>query len=204
MVTGPLLSYNEPQLVGKLTKLPLVARALFAAACAERLLPMYAWSCHRTGRGDPKALERALTALWAHLENNGSEALEPHREIAEELVPDEDDSWVDECAYAQHAAAAVAYAIRSWLTAEPKEAGWAARQSYELLDLWVTTRDNIDLNAPGAEDRVVSDYLIQAELQRQHRDLKELDLAAENVRPMVQQLRRRARAEGAQLLDISL
>lgn len=36
--------------------------------------------------------------------------------------------------YAQNAAAAVACAVRTWMTDEPQEAVWGARQVYEAAD----------------------------------------------------------------------
>lgn len=117
--------------------------------------------------------------------------------MAEEQVPYEDDSWVDECAFAQHAAAAVAYAIRCRLTGDVQEAGWAARQVYEALDLWVTTRDDIDLNAAGAEERIAADPLVQAELTRQRREIETVrDVTDDQVAVLVSQFKERALAAG--------
>lgn len=90
------------------------------------------------------------------------------QDVAEKLVPYEDDSWGDECAFAQYAAAAVVYPIRCRLTGKEQEAAWAARQVYEALDLWVTTRDDVvDVNTPGVDERSTADPLNQAELARQ-------------------------------------
>jgi hypothetical protein len=128
--------------------------------------------------------------------------LETEQKTAEGLVPEEDDSWVDECAFAQHAAAAVAYALRCRLSEGAQDAGWAARQVYEALDLWVTTRDNVDLNAPGAEEKVLADPLIQAELRRQARDLQELGTIDEDgVRAGAPRIRQRAESEGSSVFD---
>jgi uncharacterized protein YjaG (DUF416 family) len=201
-VTRPSFRYHEPSLVQALSRLSPSISALFAATCAERVLPVYRWFHRRTGRGDPAALEEALGALWSDLEGQPSKALLTAQKTAEGLVPEEDDTWVDECAFAQHAAAAVAYAIRCHLTKNAEEAGWAARQVYEALDLWVTTRANVDLNAPGAEDQVLADPLIQAELARQSRDIAELmRLTHDGVASVVPRIRQRAQSEASEVFD---
>ncbi len=73
-------------------------------------------------------------------------------------------------------------------TSDAQEAGWAARQVYEALDLWVTTRDNIDVDAVGADDRIVAHPLIQAELSRQRREIEEL--GERNIERIKDQLER--------------
>lgn len=203
-VMGPALRYEE-RLMEDLTRLRPVGRAMFAASCAERMLPVYRWFHERTGRGGPAALEQALGALWADLGGTDTAELEESRDVAEELVPYEDDSWVDECAFAQHAAAAVAYAIRCRLSGDAQEAGWAARQVYEALDLWVTTRDDIDLNAAGAEERIAADPLVQAELTRQRREIETVrDASDDQVVVLASEIRERARADGATLFGIAM
>jgi uncharacterized protein YjaG (DUF416 family) len=204
-VTSPSLRYDEPGLVTALSSVLPTAQSIFAAACAERLLPVYRWFHERTGRGDPSALEDALAELWTDLEGQRSVQLESKQRMAEELVPHEDDSWIDDCAYAQHAAAAVAYAIRSRLTESPMEAGWAARQVYEALDLWVTTRDDVDLNVPGAEEQVAADPLIQAELARQLRDIDALKgIPAAGLAKLAPRMGQTARLEGLRLFGPQL
>jgi uncharacterized protein YjaG (DUF416 family) len=205
VVSGPVLHYEEARLVGDLSKLPPVARATFAAACAERMLALYRWFHERTGRGDPVVLEGALAALWTDLVGGDSTGLEAQQNVAEELVPYEDDSWVDECAFAQHAAAAVAYAIRCRLTSEEQEAGWAARQVYEALDLWVTTRDDVDVNAAGVEDRITADPLIQAELARQQREIEQLREASDDqMAALASRIRKTAWVDGTTLFGTAM
>lgn len=201
----PMLRYDEALLVANLRTLRETGRAIFAASCAERMLPVYWWFHERTGgRGNPTALESALGALWDSLLGTvEAVTLEEHRNVAEELVPYEDDSWVEECAFAQHAAATVAYAIRCRLSGNAEEAGWAARQVYEAIDLWVADRDDVDFNAPGAEVRIATDPLIQAELKRQRDDIEEIGGVSDNLvegAPLVVRIRGRARTDGMTLL----
>ncbi len=74
---------------------------------------------------------------------------------------------------------------------------YSAEQAYEALDHFVINRDNVNLNALGAERRIVADPLIQAELARQIRDIDELLGAAdEDVKQVAARFRDRAKAEG--------
>ncbi|HZF51180.1 MAG TPA: hypothetical protein VE093_21120 [Polyangiaceae bacterium] len=91
---------------------------------------------------------------------------------------------------------AVIYALRAKLTGEAQEAAWAARVAYEALDNFVINKDRIDTNKPGEELRVLLHSLVQAELNRQERDVRELLAASDrDVAMTVNQLRDRARAE---------
>jgi len=75
------------------------------------------------------------------------------------------DYWTVEVGYAQHAAAAAAYAVRTWLTDDPQEAAWAARQVYDLADFAVLQSvPQIDLNAPGVERELLQSEVIQGAL----------------------------------------
>lgn len=113
------------------------ARTAFAAACAERLWPLverYA-SVVSCPEGDRLILRSALDLVWEAAGGGGSEeGMKGAGEFAESLVPYEDDDWVLESGYAQNGIAAIAYAIRSWLSDDPQEAVWAARQVYEAAD----------------------------------------------------------------------
>ena len=123
-----MLRYDEPTLLDRLNGASARARALFAALAAERLFGLYEYFAERSGQGDTAQLRAALDAAWDAIDGDAGD-LERWQEVAEDLVPEEDpDTWVLESGYAQSAAAAVAYALRTRLTDNPQEAAWAARQ----------------------------------------------------------------------------
>lgn len=130
-------TYDERSVAKASGSLGRDARTAFAAACAERLWPLverYALAVSMSG-GDLRALRDALDAAWGAANGTGSEEdLGGAGEVTETLVPYEDDDWVLESGYAQNGIAAIAYAIRSWLSDDPQEAVWAARQVYEAAD----------------------------------------------------------------------
>ena len=80
-------------------------------------------------------------------------------------MPEEDDDWVLESGYAQSAAAAVAYALRTRITDNPQEAAWAARQIYDAADYAAQRKlEDLDLNEPGAEDALADQPVVQEAL----------------------------------------
>jgi hypothetical protein len=112
------------------------------------------------------------------------------------LIPQEDEEpWVPEQVYAEDAVSALAYAVRTGRTSDSREAAWAARCAYDSLDHFVINHENIDTNIAGAERRVQSHPLVQAELRRQANDLQ--DLLDDGGAPgnLVARIRARANAD---------
>ena len=197
-----ILRSDEAELEGTLERLPWPLRVAFAAACAERLLPAYLAFSTQTGRGEPATLQSILAQLWDDLTgrrrmtDNGVRA---RIDAWMKLIPQEDDgAWVMEQASAEDAAAAATYALRCRQNGQAQEAVWSARRACEALDHYVTNRENIDLNATGAEVRVLAHPLAQAELARQRRDPDELLGARDaDIRDVAARLRDRAKKDAA-------
>ena len=193
-------TFDESQLIVSLKRLPAQLRVAFAAACAERLMPAYRLFSTPDERFVSNEVEHSLEQVWADPRpaKNAAE-LERQIEAVTALIPQEDSvqgPWTQEATNAQNAGMAVIYALRAKLTGEAQEAAWAARVAYEALDNFVINKDRIDTNKPGEEPRVLLHSLVQAELNRQERDVRELLAASDrDVAMMVNQLRDRARAE---------
>lgn len=189
------LSFNELELVRKLELIPSRLRAAFASACAERQLVAYAKRMAQMGKSDPDVLGAILARLWNDLagESMSDGEIQQRIDCCMKLVPHEDDvTWAAEHqAVAEDATSAVAYALRCRRNGQAQEAAWAARTAYEALDYVVISRGKINTNLAGAEDRVLSNSLVQAELVRQERDLDELHHGLVSV----EELRERSKAE---------
>jgi len=125
--------YNEGEMIARLTRLNRVGRAAFAAACAERLAPLFLRYAATTEAADGAALRAIIDEVWRAVSGEDCD-LRPLQAAAEDLVPDDEGEWSTQTAYAQNAAACSAYAVRAWLTDDPQEAAWAARQLYEAAD----------------------------------------------------------------------
>ncbi len=173
-----ILSHDEAADTELLNRLPERVRTLFAFLCALRIRPAYLRFWRKTGRGDPATLRSLSERLWRDLlgEQMTRDEAQAAVDRAMELVPSEEDGWDDETQpYAEDAAAALAYAFRARLTGDAREAVWAGRRVYEAADHFaravVARTSLITLNDEMA---IRSHPLVQAELARQQRDLREL------------------------------
>ncbi len=195
-----LRTYDERDLVGRLSRLDRQAKTAFAAACAQRLLPMFDRYSRSAGRPElGSRLTEIVGAAWEAATGGSVPAdMEVLQADAEAMVPSDDDGWTREMGYGQNAAAAAAYAIRTWLTDDPQEAAWAALQVYELADYAVLQGDPaLDLNASDAEARVLASDLVQHALGA----LAEAIALVESGSAGWQKLRADAEAGGQALAD---
>lgn len=152
-MTEPLATpnYDESEIAGRIAVLP--ARALFACACAERLMAVFRWFCDMTGSTSFKAVREALDAAWS-ADHTGSAAGQ-RKELAELMPHDEEGELALGSAVAQNAVACVAYAVQVRQTGAAEPAVWAGRQLYEAADAVVqqgagvqSYAENIDQEPP--------------------------------------------------------
>lgn len=194
-----ILRFDEGSLKTELDRIAVPLRVAFAAAVAERLLPAYVSFSHKTERGDPHLLTEILERLWRDIDGikMDTEELQQSIDLSMELIPQEDESpWIADQAWAEDAAAAVVFALSCRQNGASQEAAWAARRAYDALDNFVMTQEDIDPSTPGAEERIISNPLIQAEFMRQQRDLRELAAVdRQDEATLVQKIRQRAKAE---------
>jgi len=200
-----ILNFNEDLLTTELDRIVFPLRVIFAATVAERLLPAYGNFAYKSGRGDPNMLTEILERLWQDIQGTqmDSDELQQNIDLSIKLIPREDDiPWIPDQAWAEDAVAAVTYALRSRQNGTSRESAWAARRAYEALDHFVASREDIDPNIVGAEERVLSNPLVQDELMRQQRDLRELFTEAQqDIATLAQKLRQRAKAESASVFN---
>lgn len=174
-----ILRFDSNALVKRLDSLPPLARAEFGYRSAERLYPLYLRLATATGRGGADELRSALDELRKDLDSGGRRLSDLRTgelvTLCERLVPPEDTSWTEMLPPAQNAAAAAAFALRCRRTGKSQEAAWAAQQGYEAADYVATHRADVDLNAPGAEGRMLADPVVQDELRAQLADLRAIE-----------------------------
>lgn len=187
--------YDEQEILARLAALDRRSRTAFAASCAERLVPLFERYARSVGAPERGIRLRGLAdAAWDAASGVDIDA-GAYQAEAEGLVPSDADGWVLETGYGQHAAAAVAYAIRTWLADAPQEAAWAARQVYELADYAVLQGDSaLDLNGHGVERRILESAAVQRALTAIVRSLGLVEAA-----PLTwQELRAEAEVDGEQ------
>jgi hypothetical protein len=145
MVT--LRTYNEPDLVRRLSRLDRRSKTAFAASCAQCLLPLF--ERYSESIGEP-ALGSRLAAIVSLAWDTASGALE-ERDLralqaeAESLVPSDEDDWTFEMGSGEHAAAAAAYAIRTWLTDDPRRRAGPRGRSMSCRLRHVTEQPGVGL-----------------------------------------------------------
>lgn len=188
-----MIDYDEMLLMLRLEPLDRSAKTAFAAACAQRLVPLsdrYSQQVGDTSR--EQRLSVIVAAVWQAASGRDIDATRLAAE-AEAMVPDEDDEgWTAGRTYAGNAAAAAAYAVRTWLTNDSQEAAWAARQLFDAADLaYFQANPGGDFTAEAEEKASLESPVVQSVISAIQRDLE----AIENARPW-SELRQRAQLEG--------
>src|ERR1043166_6188257 len=123
-----MVKYDEAAILARLTRLSPRDRAAFALACAKRLDPLLL----TVAPSDVVVARQSRELLESTLSIPGS--AEPELQAALHRLESLETIDVD-------AIAAVAYALRAWLTGSPEEAAWAARRAYEAQDLIAQTEN---------------------------------------------------------------
>lgn len=172
--------FDEENLCARLAGITPESRTVFAASCATRVKPAYVAFHANTQCGDPAALSSAQEFIWSAIDRGKFARGETEKwlEAVMALVPPEDESWTELHKFADDAAAATAYALRTMLRDNPeeaaKEAAWAARRVFEAVSSYIVDAKQIDVTKRGFEELIDGDSLMQLELERQDRDVEEL------------------------------
>lgn len=186
-------TYDERALLVRLDRLDRWGKTAFATACAQRLFPLYERYA-RSAQTPAKARRFAeiLSCTW-DITSGRVENVRPLQSEAESMAPPEDGTFGADSGYGEHAAAALAYAIRTWITDDPQEAAWAARQVYDVADyaFWQAL-PGLQFNNRAREDDAVNSGFVQAALSAVDRYL----LTAESSPSSWLQLRQGAGIEG--------
>lgn len=183
-------------------------RLAFAASCAERLLPFYICYAKRQDV-DSTPYFTALDYIWNCLDAMKWDENEARRLSleCERTLPNEDDTSKAGCPYAGDAAAAILYCLRFMLSGDQQETIYAARRTYEVADNFVMTRPAYNIDSPDDELKILHHPIVQNELSRQLRDLRELQLVNSDLsawQRLCNELRRRAKTDAVVFFDSTL
>lgn len=185
---------------------------LFALAAAERLFPLYVLYNEKTARGRPNELRSTLDHL-RELALRGQIGVKERFLIDyESLIPAGDlapSSEVDShplSGLAEFAILSLASACQCQLTGDGDSAICAAESGgYAAVDYIANSLEGMDYGTPEAETAINKKQFVQAELERQLRDLAELENSARDgsgIERLVQTFRGRAESEGATLVTL--
>lgn len=184
-----------------LEKLPPKLRVVYAACCAERLIPNYARYTARTGYGNPALLMGALDMLWRHLEGEeySDEAIKTIISQCMFVTPEQEGwPWSEETSRASDAAVATIYALEAHSSETCQEALWAGRTVFDSLDEHIVDIIGVNVADPSSSRMIREHPLFQEEVKRQRRDLNDLLRIAGTPDLLVRfmrELRERAQAE---------
>jgi hypothetical protein len=186
--------FDEHALLARLEPLDRGAKTAFAAACAQRLLPLFGRYASMAGvTAHAQRLAEILAAAWDVSSGRVIDLRSMDSEVESMVPKDYEGEWVMESGYGQNAAAAVAYAIRTWLTDDPQEAAWAAFQMYEVAEYAVTqSHAEVHPSVDVTDAMVVGSEIAQAALLAMEEDLGVVASAP----PSWRELRQRAEVEG--------
>lgn len=182
---------DESALIEALQKLPTAHRAMFAAACAERLWTTVADAPPALAN----ALRDALDALWGWLIETATQPSAAEGAL-DRVMRYSDTLWED-------AVAATAYALRCYRTGDAREAAWSARRAYDFLDDRIATELGVRILDRTVAERILGTACIQRELARQWRDIAELRWASSwgvEARVAAEQCRVRAMIDAGDFL----
>ncbi|MCG3128344.1 MAG: hypothetical protein CHACPFDD_03228 [Phycisphaerae bacterium] len=192
--------FCEQSLKAQLETMPPGSRIAFAASCAQRLRQVYQSFVSQSAVNDrADVFDRGLACVWQNaIDSQGAELIDLTLSEVMALIPDEDaPGWTPLTAYAANALSALAYSLRCVQSGDAQEAAWAARHVYEALDHFVASRDDGLVDGLRADADTLDDPLIQRELERQARDIDELQACAALSRDVLDGLRGRSATEQA-------
>lgn len=195
-----ILKFDEKTLVSDLRQLPRWARLTFAASVASRMSHAYTAYINAGGKGDPTLITATLEFVWRNIlaAADHHDQIRGYLESIMQLIPPEDVTVNSLNAYAEDALSSSAYTLRTCLSGEPQEAAWAARCTYEAVDEYVIELIKIPPGSHEAETSILAHPLMQQELNRQKRDVSDLQTyAASDPEVVISSFRDRSMREHA-------
>jgi uncharacterized protein YjaG (DUF416 family) len=203
-----MVAFDEQALKERLEGVGPRWRLLFALSCAERLFALYKLFSERTRQGAPNRLRSTLDQLWEEVLREQAGREQPFLNEYEALIPGEEverskRTLLDPLA--ENAVSALAYACQCQATGETANAVWGAQCGYEAVDYIAHGLEDMDYDTPEAQAAILNKDYVQAELQRQLRDIGELERAAREktrMEQVVETFRSRATSEGKTLAAV--
>lgn len=198
----PIPAFDPERLAAALGRLRPRQRIAFGAACCVRMLPSYARFKEETGWGIDSPLKRAVDLCWHACGNRQPDRGELRRllEECESSAPSSEDFQSLYTSAAQDAAFAICSMIDYLLEERISALVRAGQYPTDSLDLLIQEMTNQDPLDPDLEEKILLHPLMQQELQRQARDLQELQSMDFDDGYSLQEFRRRG--DGEDLLSL--
>jgi uncharacterized protein YjaG (DUF416 family) len=190
-------TFSEKQTLDVLSQMAAHQALTFGAACCERMLPNYNVFVSEVGWRDAEPLRHALDAAWAACDGKvtSNDDLREMLSQCEECAPDSEDFTSLYTTSAQDAVFAVCCLLDFLLDGDVARIVSIARFSTDSVDLIVQEREGMDPRDPFREQMILEHPLMQQELGRQHRDLRDASHISPGDRGALLAFRSRAQRE---------
>jgi uncharacterized protein YjaG (DUF416 family) len=166
-------TFDEDELLERLSECDQKGLVTFALACAERLLPNYLKFAREHSWGDIQPLRATLDHAWAWLDNGriDVEAAAQLRESCEEQAPNTEDFDSLYVSPALDAANAAANVARLLVEPDAETAVEVATFARDTVDMYVQELEGMPTNSADLEERIRLHPMMQRELSDQREAL---------------------------------
>lgn len=174
-------SFDRERIRSALLNKPALQVVAFATACSGRLLNSLVSTV-----SDSEAVQVARDSfdmLVDYVTRDAKFNVEQAERRLLSLIPDEDEivAGDTEVALLDDTLAALAYSVRSIISDSPDNGIWSAQRAYDAVDFFVSASINAEIYTDSSEVMVASHPIVQQELIRQERDLREIEALPSNM-----------------------
>jgi uncharacterized protein YjaG (DUF416 family) len=198
-----IVRFDKAGIKSRLTRLIAERQVIFAVSCATRLFPGYLRFSEETGFGDPTRLQKALDSAWKWAQSGQVSDFQRIVVEIEPLLLDENTPFSPFNAAAEDAASAIMYVLEAILRRRSDAPCYAASVAFEAAGQEALRLIRAGNSEPGSDAELLNHPLVQTELNRQLRDLIELENFPDNE-PSCLATTFRARAEGESAFVLAL
>lgn len=194
-----MLTFNHNEMAKELDSLPPNVRPLFAGLVSERFFSQVETFFRERDLAMLSSLRASLEEIWQYGVKGWSDK-DVRSQLLEKCmaaIQCAADAETEAGFFAENAAAAIAYGLRSIDAGDPKEAAWAGQAAYDNVDRFVLIKEQ-NMNANWSEVEILENPVIQREFRRQLKDIESLRRLSKDsnlLADVIWQLRQNARLE---------
>lgn len=194
--------FDIDKLRQRLEALAMKHRSAFGASCCERLLPNYYAFAAMEKWGNPALLRVALDEVWTFLKG-GTVSREGIEQLISEcslVLPDTEEFSSAFVSAALDAGVCIVETLSCCLDGNLEHAVTVSSQARDTVHMYIQARDGISYSDPRWEEKIFNDPLMIEEIEKQERDLKDLESARELTGELLDRLRESSSTSGLQPL----
>lgn len=188
---------NIEKLTAALSELTSHQQLAFGAMCCERMIPGYDHFAQEAKWGDSTPLRKALDQAWKACSGGRQMEVELQEllRLCEQSTPDSADFASLYVSPAQNAALAACSLLDYLLGGELSDIAYVPQLATDSVDLIVQELAEMDTLDADRESKILGHALMQQELRRQERDLRDVAYLEGGDSTALEALRRRAQSE---------